>query len=702
MHQDTSTPEPLFRDLFEYAGDAQLLLDQHRFVDCNAAALQLLGFKDKAKLLELHPAHLSPEYQPDGQRSADKAQQLIQAALQGDNQRFEWLHRRIDGSDIWVEVLLTAMPWPDHPILHVTWRDIDQRKQSEIAMRQAASVFENAHEGVTITDAEEHILRVNRAFCELTGYSEDEVIGQTPRFLQSGRHNLDFYVAMWASIHATGHWRGEIWNRRKNGEVYPELLSISAIKDETGQVTHYVALFSDISQIKSSEQQVHFLAYYDALTRLPNRMLLAQQAELALEVATRHGSGLAILFIDLDRFREVNDALGHTEGDALLIRVAERFQQYTRATDTVCRLGSDKFALLLPGADQRSALHVAEKILMAFRQPFLLGGHQLRVTVSIGIALHPHDGQTVAELLKNADAALYQAKQDGRNTLAFYSLEMNVATFDRLMMESELRNAIAVGQLRAHYQAKIDLRNGQMVGAEALVRWRHPLRGLVPPGQFIPLAEASDLIVELGDWMLEEVCQQLATWRDAGLPLLTIAVNLAARHFRTPGLAARIQTLLLAYDLPASALELELTESTLLETRSQVTETLLALEQLGIGLAIDDFGTGYSSLSYLKRLPITALKIDQSFIRDLSSDPDDRILAATIINLGHSLQLKVVAEGVETDEQRRILLEQGCDMAQGYFFGRPLPAEQFAARIVSKPDLSGYNTLSLPPVVPCC
>jgi diguanylate cyclase (GGDEF)-like protein/PAS domain S-box-containing protein len=645
MHPESSRLEPLFRDLFEHAGDAQLLLDQNRFVDCNAAALQLLGFKEKIQLLERHPVHLSPEFQPDGQRSSDKAQQLIQAALQGDNQRFEWLHRRIDGSDIWVEVLLTAMPWRDQPMLHVTWRDIDQRKQSEIAMRQAASVFENAQEGVTITDAEERILRVNRAFCELTGYSEEEVIGQTPRFLQSGRHNLDFYVAMWASIHATGHWRGEIWNRRKNGEVYPELLSISAIKGETGQVTHYVALFSDISLIKSSEQQVHFLAYYDALTRLPNRMLLAQQAELALEVATRHGSGLAILFIDLDRFREVNNALGHTEGDALLIQVAERFQQYTRATDTACRLGSDKFALLLPGADQRSALHVAEKILMAFRQPFLLAGHQLRITVSIGIALHPHDGQIVAELLKNADAALYQAKQDGRNTLAFYSREMNVATFERLMMESELRNAIAAGQLRAHYQAKIDLRNGQIVGAEALVRWRHPLRGLVPPGQFIPLAEASDLIVELGDWMLEEVCQQLATWRDAGLPLLTVAVNLAARHFRTPGLAARIQTLLLAYDLPASALELELTESTLLETRSQVTETLLALEQLGIGLAIDDFGTGYSSLSYLKRLPITALKIDQSFVRDLSSDPDGRILAATIVNLGHSLQLKVVAEG---------------------------------------------------------
>ncbi|MBK8754074.1 MAG: EAL domain-containing protein [Candidatus Competibacteraceae bacterium] len=434
-----------------------------------------------------------------------------------------------------------------------------------------------------------------------------------------------------------------------------------------------------ITERQRTEQRIEHLAYYDALTNLPNRMLLAQRAELALAMAARQRTGLAVLFLDLDRFKDVNDSLGHAEGDALLIQVAARLQEQTRETDTVCRLGGDEFVLLLPDTNQEGALQVADKVLMAFRQPFPLAGHHLRVTVSVGIALYPHDGQNVNDLLKNADAALYQAKQDGRNTRSFYASEMNVATFERLVLESELRKAIAAGQLRAYYQLKIRLSDSQVVGAEALVRWLHPDHGLIPPGRFIPLAEASDLIVELGDWMLEEVCRQLAAWRSVRLLPLTIAVNLAARHFRDAGLVVRIQGLLTAHNLPPQTLELELTESSLLEAGPQTVETLLALERLGVGLAIDDFGTGYSSLSYLKRLPLTALKIDQSFVRDLVTDSDDRILAATIVALGHSLGLKVVAEGVETDEQRRILLDQGCDLAQGYFFGRPVPAEEFSA-----------------------
>ena len=434
-----------------------------------------------------------------------------------------------------------------------------------------------------------------------------------------------------------------------------------------------------ITEQKETEQRIEHLAYYDALTDLPNRTLLIQRAELALALAARRRSEMAILFMDLDRFKEVNDSLGHSEGDTLLVQVATRLREQIRETDTVCRLGGDEFVLLLPDTDPEGALLVADKVLLAFCQPFLLAGHHLRVTTSIGIALYPHDGQTVTELLKNADAALYQAKQDGRNTRAFYAREMNVATFERLMLETELRKAIAAGQLRAYYQAKVRLSDGQVIGAEALVRWLHPDHVLITPGRFIPLAEASDLIVEIGDWMLEEVCRQLAIWRDAGLLPLTVAVNLAARHFRDKGLAARIEGLLAAHQLPSQALELELTESSLLITGPQTAETLLALQRLGVGLAIDDFGTGYSSLSYLKRLPLTALKIDQSFVRDLVTDADDRILAATIVALGHSLGLKIVAEGVETDEQRRILLEQGCDLAQGYWFGRPIPAEEFIA-----------------------
>ncbi len=449
----------------------------------------------------------------------------------------------------------------------------------------------------------------------------------------------------------------------------------------------FTGVILDITERKQAEQIIEHLAYYDALTDLPNRTLLAQRAELALALAARRQENLAVLLLDLDRFKEVNDALGHTEGDALLMQVAARIQALIRAEDTACRPGGDEFLLLLPEADQEGALRVANKMLTAFRQPFNIAGHSLTVTASVGIALYPHDGADFAELLKNADTALYRAKHEGRNTSTFYARQMNVATFERLVLEGELRQAIQTDQLRAHYQPKVRLSDRTLVGAEALVRWQHPERGLIPPGQFISVAEASDLIVALGDWMLIEVCRQLAVWRRQGWRLRTVAVNLAARHFRRPGLADQIRDLLAAEGLPPSVLELELTESTLLEANAYTAETLKQLQQFGVGLALDDFGTGYSSLSYLKRLPLTTLKIDQSFVRDMVIDADDRTLAATIVTLGHQMELKVVAEGVETEEQRQILLEQGCDLAQGYLFDRPLPADEFAAAwLASAPE----------------
>lgn len=432
-----------------------------------------------------------------------------------------------------------------------------------------------------------------------------------------------------------------------------------------------------ITERQQTEQRIEHLAYFDSLTDLPNRALLAQRADLALALAARHHAELAVLFLDLDRFKEVNDSLGHTEGDELLVQVAQRLQEAIRETDTACRLGGDEFVLLLPDVSLDGVRQVADKLLALFQQPFLIASHHLHTTLSIGIALYPHDGADFDELLKNADTALYRAKQEGRNTRVFYAREMNIASVARLVLETELHQAIQQGQLCAYYQPKLRLSDSAVVGAEALIRWRHPERGLIPPNQFIPVAEASDLIVDLGDWMLGEVSRQLATWRKVGLPHLSIAVNLAARHFREPRLVPHIERLLATYGLPPEALELELTESTLLETGTHTMDTLRMLRQRGIGLAIDDFGTGYSSLGYLKRLPITALKIDQSFVRDLEHDSDDRTLAATIVALGHSLGLKVIAEGVETEQQRRILLEQGCDLAQGYLFSRPLPAEDF-------------------------
>lgn len=439
----------------------------------------------------------------------------------------------------------------------------------------------------------------------------------------------------------------------------------------------YRRLSNHLTERQQAKHRINYLAYYDALTHLPNRTLLVQRAELALALAARRGEELAVLFLDLDRFNEINDSLGHTEGDELLMQTAQRLRNLIRDVDTASRLGGDEFVLLLPEAGQEGARRVADKLLLAFREPFAIASHRLHVTLSVGIALYPHDGAKFDELLKNADTALHRAKEAGRNTQVFYAREMNIASVARLVLETELRQAIENAQLCAYYQPKIRLTDGTLAGAEALVRWRHPERGLIPPSQFIPVAEASDLIVALGDWMLEEVCRQLAAWRDADLPPLSVAVNLAARHFRERRLVGHIVDLLATYGLTSQALELELTESTLLETGSQTADVLQALKRLGVGLAIDDFGTGYSSLGYLKRLPITALKIDQSFVRDLVTDPDDRTLAGTIVALGHGLGLKVVAEGVETEQQRRILLAQGCDLAQGYLFSRPLPADEF-------------------------
>ncbi|MFZ1643654.1 MAG: EAL domain-containing protein [Candidatus Contendobacter sp.] len=560
----------------------------------------------------------------------------------------------------------------------VAFTDITERQQAEARLRLAAAVFEAARDAIVVTDTVWNIVAVNPAFTTLTGYAEADVRGRSPRLLWAERQPEGYFEAMGQTLAQEGMWQGEFWARCKGGQCRAALASLGAVRDSTGRITHHVGVATDITALKVAEQRIEHLAYYDALTDLPNRALLAQRAEFALALAARRRTDLALLFLDLDQFKEVNDSLGHAEGDALLVQAAARLRDLTRAEDTACRLGGDEFVLLLPDAGQENALRVADKLLAAFRQPFAVAGHALRVTTSVGIALYPHDGANFAELLKNADTALYRAKQDGRNTRMFYDRQMNAATFERLVLESELRQAIAAGQLRAYYQPKVRLSDGHTVGAEALVRWQHPDHGLIPPGRFIPAAEASDLIVELGGWMLAEVCRQLAAWRATGLPPLTVAVNLAARHFRQPDLADSIRGLLEAYGLPPRALELELTESSLLEAGSQTAETLLALERLGMGLVIDDFGTGYSSLSYLKRLPLTALKIDQSFVRDLVTDPDDRTIAAAIVALGHGLGLKVVAEGVETGEQRRILLDQGCDLAQGYLFGRPEPPEAFA------------------------
>ncbi len=557
--------------------------------------------------------------------------------------------------------------------------DITGRKLSETRLRLAGAVFDSAREAILVSDADNRIVAVNPAFTLMTGYTEAEVAGGNPRLLQSGRTPADTYVEMWRGLALHGYWQGEFRNRRADGADYSVLAAISSVRDEQGRVTHYVGIESDITAMKEAEDRIEYLAYHDPLTGLPNRALLLERANLALAVAHRRREEVAILFLDLDRFKDVNDSLGHDAGDALLMEAGRRLGHLVRETDTASRLGGDEFVLLLLGVGDEGAREVAEKVLALMREPFVVQGHNLSLSTSVGIALFPRDGPDMGELLKNADTALYRAKQDGRNAMAFYNREMNVATFEKLVLESELKGAIENGDLVTYYQPKVELGSNRLAGAEALIRWRHPQHGLVPPGRFIPLAESSGLIIDICRWVLNDVCRQIAEWKRLGLAPPRVAVNLTPRDFRDPHLAQFLQDLLRRHGLSAASLELELTESTLLDAGDQVLRNLIAIKHLGIGLALDDFGTGYSSLSYLRRLPIGTLKIDQSFVRDLESDAEDRTLAGSIIALGHSLGLDVVAEGVETGAQRDILMSLGCSIGQGYLFGRPMPAEDFAA-----------------------
>ena len=670
--QSLRESEERFRVLHEASFGGIGIHDQGVILECNQGLADMTGFPLEELIGMNGLLLIAPPWR-----------ELVARNVQdGYDKTYEVDGLRRDGSIYPLEVRGKTIPYRGQMVRVSEFRDITERRRAEERQRLAATVFEAAREAILVTDTHGIIVAVNPAFIAMSGYLEADVRGQSLRILQSERQSDVYYQALWQTVAREGLWQGEFWCRCKDGGLLLVLTTVSEVRDAANHLTHYVIIATDITHQKETEQRIEHLAYYDALTDLPNRALLTQRAELALALASRRREELAVLFLDLDRFKEVNDSLGHAEGDALLVQAAIRLRELTRETDTVCRLGGDEFVLLLPDTGQPGAARLAGKLVTAFGQPFVVSGHNLRVTASIGIALYPHDGMSFAELLKNADTALYRAKHEGRNTWVFYTREMNVATFERLMLESQLRKAIETGQLRAYFQPKVRLGDGRLAGAEALVRWLHPDHGLISPGRFISVAEASDLIVHLGDWMLAEVCRQLAIWRGAGLPPLTVAVNLAARHFRDPGFGERIENLLTAHGLPAQALELELTESSLLETGARTAETMLTLRRLGLGLAIDDFGVGYSSLSYLKRLPLTALKIDRSFVRDLVDNPDDCMLAATIIALGHGLGLKVVAEGVENEEQRRILLNQGCDLAQGYLFDPPMPAEQFADWLV--------------------
>ncbi|AKS07075.1 phosphodiesterase DibA [Pseudomonas trivialis] len=550
-------------------------------------------------------------------------------------------------------------------------------KENRERLRQAAAVFDCTREGVLVTDAQGLIVHVNRAFMAITGYQGEDVMGQRPSLFKSGRHSSNFYQQMFQSLESTGEWSGEIWNRRKSGEIYPQWQTIRVIHDDQGHVSHYVAVFSDISAIKDSEHELAHLAHHDPLTDLPNRLLFTDRAEQALASAQVHKRGCALLLLDLDHFKIINDSLGHNVGDQLLKQVGERLQGLFGPGVTLARLGGDEFAVLAESCPQVvQAAALAQRILEAMKQPFIFDGHQLFISASVGISLFPSDALSAEQLLRNADSALFKAKSAGREGYALYTEELTAHAQNRVEIANELRRALDLQELRVYYQPVHELHGSRLIGVEALVRWQHPERGLVPPGEFIPIAERTGLIADIDAWVMDQACRQMCQWLANGVPLSFIAVNVSSRLFARRELYEQVAQVLHDTGLDPGFLELEVTESAVMDDPEVALEQLHRLRELGLRLAIDDFGTGYSSLLRLKRLPVQKLKIDQGFVAGLPWDEDDAAIVRVVIALAKSMGMQVQAEGIEQVEQARFLLEQECDMGQGYWFGRPMPAQE--------------------------
>lgn len=558
-----------------------------------------------------------------------------------------------------------------------TSRSLDAQRQL------MASVYESLHAAVMITDEVGNIIATNPAFTNITGYTFEEVAGRNPSMLGSGRHDQDFYQAMWRSITERGYWQGEIWNRRKQGDVYPEWLSITKARNESSGVVHYVAIFSDITEQKEAQQKIEYLAHHDQLTGLPNRLLLQDHFERAVAYAKRNGTQLAILFIDLDNFKYINDVFGHTMGDRVLCALAQRLSDMLRVTDILCRHGGDEFVAVLTEVGEVSAVALAaDKMVKLLRQSVEVDGNTFHIGASIGISLYPTDAQDFGTLLAYADAAMYHAKSAGRDTYNFFTQTMNQLMRDRLNLERCLRHALDAGEFMLHYQPQVEFSNGRIAGAEVLLRWPSPDgAGMVPPSQFIPIAEECGLIVPLGAWVLKEACHRAQQWRKEVMHDMVVAVNLSAVQLRRGDIVATVRSALEESGLPPYCLELELTESMLIQDTDRILEIVRQLKSLGVKLSLDDFGTGYSNMSYLKRLQVDKLKIDQSFVREMEFNTESAAIVRAMVDVARALNLNITAEGVETKTQASLLQELGCHYGQGYLFCRPIPEQDFVGLI---------------------
>ena len=665
------------------AANAIVIADRQAVVQwANPAFSKLTGYS----LEETVGNHIR-ELVRSGEQSTEFYETLWNTILAGRVWRGEIVNKRKDGALYPEEMTITPVCLEGDAITHfiAVKQNISERKRTEEQLRESAAVMRNTHEGVVITDTVPNIIAINEAYTTITGYSAGESIGKNPGMLGSGRADKAFYQAMWEEIVERGYWQGEVWNRRKNGEIYPQLLTISTVYNDKQQPIRYIGVFSDITQIKENQAQLEFMAHHDPLTKLPNRALVESRLQQELEQGHRHHLRSGVLFIDLDHFKPVNDSFGHLVGDELLCAVAERLSQRLREGDTLGRLGGDEFILLLSMLhDTQDAAVVARDLIAALNEPFQLAdGQEVFIGGSIGISLFPQDGETVSELMKNADAAMYLAKESGRNQFSFYTKELNADARNKLALENELRRALLQNELTLHYQPKADLRSGRIVGAEALSRWQLADGNWISPAQFIPIAEKSGLILDLGNWVIEQSCEQIRAWMDDGLQDICIAINISARQFRSCNLDAQLSEALERHGIAAHHLEIELTESMLMQEPDRAIETMHKLKQLGVKISLDDFGTGYSSLGYLSRFPIDTLKIDQSFVRGVTTVPDDAEIASAIIGLAHRMKLRVVAEGVETADQLAFLRGNDCDELQGYYFSKPIPADDFAALVRS-------------------
>ncbi|MFP4013546.1 MAG: EAL domain-containing protein [Chitinispirillaceae bacterium] len=550
-------------------------------------------------------------------------------------------------------------------------------------------IFENASEGIIITDPQSKVLKINPGFSSITGYHSSEIVGKSPSLLKSNRHGSDFYKNMWNSLKTAGSWQGEIWNRRKNGEIYPEWLVINAMRDDNSDITYYIGIFTDITKSILQKAESHKHAYYDSLTGLPNRILLQDRLTFMINHARRNNQLMALLLLDLNRFKLINDTLGYQTGDALLQTIAERLKTCIRDVDAVFRLGDDEFAIILEEiAQQQDAARVAKRILASCAMPVQLGEHEIYTTTSIGISIFPTDGDGLESILKNAEAAMHRAKELGINNYQHYLPAMNAKAFEQLTLEHSLRKALKRNELVNFYQPQLDLATGRVSGMEALIRWKHPELGMISPAQFVPIAEETGLILPIGEWVLRTACKQAKMWHK-DYKNLVISVNLSARQFQQQDLVSIVDSALKEARLEPQFLELEITESLGMKNPEQTLRTLSELKAMGIRIAIDDFGTGYSSLSYLKKFPIDTLKVDRSFVMDMPGDANDAAIAAAIVALAHSLKLTVIAEGVENEAQAEYLLELGCEKVQGYLYSPPVDAVSFT-RLLMKEE--NYNT----------